>query len=118
MKKVFTAEELSMRRQEMARRRRNLSDKRNEEVKAETINKLLKRQAPKTTKKNALADGEDGAVDGSGRSAAVFIRWTSNKQGNRVGVKNEILGGPVGALFGPPSAGSRTAPQKMVEEVS
>lgn len=32
-KKVFTAEELSMRRQEMARRRRNLSDKRNEEVK-------------------------------------------------------------------------------------
>ena len=32
-KKQFTAEELSMRRQEMARRRRNLSDKRNEEVK-------------------------------------------------------------------------------------
>jgi hypothetical protein len=32
-KKVFTAEELSMRRAEMARRRRNLSDKRNEEVK-------------------------------------------------------------------------------------
>lgn len=32
-KRVFTAEELSMRRQEMARRRRNLSDKRNEEVK-------------------------------------------------------------------------------------
>ncbi|KLU91990.1 hypothetical protein MAPG_10937 [Magnaporthiopsis poae ATCC 64411] len=34
VKKVFTAEELSMRRSEMARRRRNLSDKRNEEVKA------------------------------------------------------------------------------------
>lgn len=33
-KKVFTAEELSMRRAEMARRRRNLSEKRNEEVKA------------------------------------------------------------------------------------
>lgn len=32
-KKHFTAEELSMRRQEMARRRRNLSEKRNEEVK-------------------------------------------------------------------------------------
>ncbi|KAL1900903.1 hypothetical protein Sste5346_001964 [Sporothrix stenoceras] len=119
VKKVFTAEELSMRRQEMARRRRNLSDKRNEEVKAETINKLLKRQAPKTTKKNAQAEDEEGAVDGSGRSAAVFIRWTSNKQGNRVGVKNEVLGGPVGALFGPPSAAnSRQAPPKMVEEVS
>ena len=33
VKKHFTAEELSMRRQEMARRRRNLSDKRTEEVK-------------------------------------------------------------------------------------
>ncbi|ERS94962.1 hypothetical protein HMPREF1624_08674 [Sporothrix schenckii ATCC 58251] len=118
VKKVFTAEELSMRRQEMARRRRNLSDKRNEEVKAETINKLLKRQAPKTTKKNAQADDEEGAADGSGRSAAMFIRWTSNKQGNRVGVKNEVLDGPVGALFGPPPAGSRAVPQKMVEEVS
>ncbi|GKT57437.1 PAPA-1-like conserved region family protein [Colletotrichum tofieldiae] len=36
-KKVFTAEELSMRRLEMARRRRNLSEKRNEEVKASDI---------------------------------------------------------------------------------
>lgn len=34
-KKTFTAEELSMRRLEMARRRRNLSDKRNEEVKVQ-----------------------------------------------------------------------------------
>jgi Ino eighty subunit 2 len=33
VKKHFTAEELSMRRAEMARRRRNLSEKRNEEVK-------------------------------------------------------------------------------------
>ena len=107
-----------MRRQEMARRRRNLSDKRNEEVKAETINKLLKRQAPKTTKKNAQADDEEGAGDGSGRSAAMFIRWTNNKQGTRVGVTNEILDAPVGALFGPPSANRRPAPSKMVEEVA
>lgn len=35
-KKHFTAEELSMRRAEMARRRRNLSEKRNEEVKVST----------------------------------------------------------------------------------
>ena len=33
VKRVFTAEEHAMRRAEMARRRRNLSDKRNEEVK-------------------------------------------------------------------------------------
>lgn len=36
-KKVFTAEELSMRRAEMARRRRNLSEKRNEEVKVSQL---------------------------------------------------------------------------------
>lgn len=84
---------------------------------AETINKLLKRQAPKTTKKNALAGDEDGDEDGSGRSAAVFIRWTSNKQGNRVAVKGEILDGPVGALFGPQPVG-RPASRKMVEDVS
>ncbi|CAK7265953.1 hypothetical protein SEPCBS119000_001774 [Sporothrix epigloea] len=117
-KKVFTAEELSMRRQEMARRRRNLSDKRNEEVKAETINKLLKRQAPKTTKKNAQAEDEEDAVDGSGRSAAVFLRWTNNKQGTRLGVTNEILVAPVGSLFGPPSTGKRMASHKMVEEIA
>lgn len=40
-KKVFTAEELSMRRQEMARRRRNLSEKRNEEVKVRQRGKNL-----------------------------------------------------------------------------
>jgi Ino eighty subunit 2 len=37
VKKVFTAEEHAMRRAEMARRRRNLSDKRNEEVKVSTL---------------------------------------------------------------------------------
>jgi hypothetical protein len=39
-KKHFTAEELSMRRAEMARRRRNLSEKRNEEVKVSSISQL------------------------------------------------------------------------------
>lgn len=39
-KKVFTAEEKAMRRAEMARRRRNLSEKRNEEVKVCYLQKL------------------------------------------------------------------------------
>jgi Ino eighty subunit 2 len=43
VKKHFTAEELSMRRQEMARRRRNLSEKRNEEVKVSRIANLQRR---------------------------------------------------------------------------
>ncbi|KAH6688292.1 PAPA-1-like conserved region-domain-containing protein [Plectosphaerella plurivora] len=106
-KKVFTAEELSMRRQEMARRRRNLSDKRNEEVKMETINKLLKKQAPKTTKKNAAGeDGEDGGPD------PTMIRWVSTKQGSVLGVPGEMVGGPAGKMF---TGG--LASGKMVEEV-
>lgn len=45
-KKVFTAEELSMRRQEMARRRRNLSEKRNEEVKVSHDGRVLPSSPP------------------------------------------------------------------------
>ncbi|KAI6780701.1 INO80 complex subunit-like protein [Emericellopsis cladophorae] len=119
-KKHFTAEELSMRRQEMARRRRNLSEKRNEEVKMETINKLLKKQAPKVNKKAAAAaaaaeanseEGEHGS-----RNNPVFIRWTSTKSGNRVGVSNDLIEGPAGSLFGPPSSGLKRG--KMVNEVA
>ncbi|KAL6691937.1 PAPA-1-like conserved region domain-containing protein [Trichoderma pleuroticola] len=96
VKKVFTAEELSMRRQEMARRRRNLSEKRNEEVKMETINKLLKKQAPKINRKAAAADAQED----SQKANPIFIRWVSNKSGNRVAVPEEIIEGPAGAVFG------------------
>jgi len=134
-KKVFTAEELSVRRQEMARRRRNLSEKRNEEVKvgtiylvgfwivarivliipqAETINKLLKRQAPKTNRRNAGDETPDG--DGT-RAEPAFVRWVNSKEGSRISVPEEILEGPAGAVFGGSNArgfGGR----RMVEEVS
>ncbi|KAH6656391.1 PAPA-1-like conserved region-domain-containing protein [Truncatella angustata] len=112
-KKHFTAEELSMRRAEMARRRRNLSEKRNEEIKAETINKLLKKQAPKTNKKSQL--GGDGTLDGdSNRPNPIFVRWVSTKDGNRVSVPEEILAAPAGRVFIP--GGLKSG--KMVEEVS
>ncbi|KAJ3491079.1 hypothetical protein NLG97_g5664 [Lecanicillium saksenae] len=111
-KKVFTAEELSMRRQEMARRRRNLSEKRNEEVKMETINKLLKKQAPKTSKKGARGTSPDADA----KPADTLIRWVSNKSGSKVAVPDEIMSGPVGDVFGPPGKGSGA--RKMVEEVA
>ncbi|KAL7928682.1 PAPA-1-like conserved region domain-containing protein [Trichoderma chlorosporum] len=97
VKKVFTAEELSMRRQEMARRRRNLSEKRNEEVKMETINKLLKKQAPKINRKAAAADAQESDLQ---KANPIFIRWVSNKSGNRVGVPDDVIEGPAGAVFG------------------
>ncbi|KFA61745.1 hypothetical protein S40285_04180 [Stachybotrys chlorohalonatus IBT 40285] len=116
VKKHFTAEELSMRRQEMARRRRNLSEKRNEEVKMETINKLLKKQAPKVSRKAAAAN-EAGDEDAQ-RANPVFVRWVSNRNGVRVGVPGEVLDGPAGAVFGGGGGARGLASGKMVEEVA
>ncbi|KAI1815753.1 hypothetical protein GGS20DRAFT_584188 [Poronia punctata] len=97
-KKHFTAEELSMRRAEMARRRRNLSEKRNEEVKMETINKLLKKQAPKTKGKGQ--SGLEGTPDpDSNKPSPVFVRWVSNKNGCCVAVPEEMMSGPAGDVF-------------------
>lgn len=132
VKKHFTAEELSMRRQEMARRRRNLSEKRNEEVKVclnerdwpnscnysdtlsqmETINKLLKKQAPKINRKAANGDTPDDEVL---KPNPIFVRWVSNKAGSRIAVPDEMLEGPAGKVF-VPSRG--LALGKMVEEVA
>lgn len=98
----------------MARRRRNLSEKRNEEVKMETINKLLKKQAPKTTKKAAMA-GDETPDGEESKANPVFVRWVSNKNGVVVAVPDEILGGPAGRVFAG-NMGMRSG--KMVEEVS
>lgn len=113
-KKVFTEEELSMRRAEMARRRRNLSEKRNEEVKMETINKLLKKQAPKTNRRNAT--GYDTPDSESQRADPLYVRWVSTKDGNRIGVPDDMIIAPVGRVFLGRKSGFRGG--KMVEEVS
>lgn len=83
----------------------------------ETINKLLKKQAPKTTRKNAaLMAGGDETPDSDGqRVDPMFVRWVSTKTGNRVGVPDDLLTGPVGEVFKPSGEGLRG---KMVEEVS
>ncbi|EPE30498.1 hypothetical protein GLAREA_03465 [Glarea lozoyensis ATCC 20868] len=101
-KKHLTAEEHAMRRAEMARRRKNLSEKRNEEEKMETINKLLKKQAPKTNARRKDLNGITGEATPDGEPQKVnplFVRWVSNKDGNRIGVPEEWLEGPVGDVF-------------------
>ena len=125
IKKHLTAEEHAMRRAEMARRRKNLSEKRNEEEKQDTINRLLKKQAPK--RRGKISAKEIEAQDRGDMSEAeeqveeevqivpanpVFVRWVSNAQGCRVGVPVEWLGTPVGKVFGNGGASG-----KMVEEI-
>ncbi|TQS38059.1 hypothetical protein Golomagni_01440 [Golovinomyces magnicellulatus] len=104
VKKHLTAEEHAMRRAEMARRRKNLSEKRNEEEKMETINKLLKKQAPKTNNRRRevnVATGGDGTPDitETPKANPMFVRWVSNKDGNLIGVPEEWIEAPIGALF-------------------
>lgn len=78
----------------------------------ETINKLLKKQAPKTSKKGARGTSPEAGA----KPADTLIRWVSNKSGSRVAVPDEIMSGPVGDVFGPPGKGSGAS--KMVEEVA
>ncbi|KAL5328343.1 hypothetical protein ACEPPN_001842 [Leptodophora sp. 'Broadleaf-Isolate-01'] len=128
VKKHLTAEEHAMRRAEMARRRKNLSEKRNEEEKLETINKLLKKQAPKTNARRAGMNAADNPGTGTGADGepfkpnAMFVRWVSNKDGNRIGVPEEWLDAPVGGVFGnsvkASRAGGGIGGGKLIEEVA
>ena len=97
----------------------------------DTINRLLKKQAPKRRGKisaaeieaqdraddsNAAANGdvEDGDEEVPVEPAnPVYVRWINNKDGSRVGIPEEWLEAPVGKLFNG-GAGMRGA---LVQEV-
>lgn len=83
----------------------------------ETINKLLKKQAPKVSKKAAAAAADGTPEDDGPKVSAVFVRWVSNKSGVSVGVPKDMLNGPAGKLFRG-GASTPPLPTKMVEEVS
>ncbi|KAG6138827.1 hypothetical protein E4U38_000248 [Claviceps purpurea] len=120
VKKHFTAEELSMRRQEMARRRRNLSEKRTEEVKMETINKLLKKQAPKINRKAAAAAAAraDSPDEEGNKTNSTMVRWINNNNGSRVSVPGDILAGPAGSVFSSSGNPGAMSWGKLVQEVA
>jgi len=67
----------------------------------ETINKLLKKQAPKTNaRRNNFAENGDATPNSEPQKPnPIFVRWVSNKDGNRIGVPEEWMEGPVGAMF-------------------
>ncbi|PVI03239.1 hypothetical protein DM02DRAFT_612456 [Periconia macrospinosa] len=124
-KKHLTAEEHAMRRAEMARRRKNLSEKRNEEEKMDTINRLLKKQPPKRGRKSLLEITESGQEEEPEVEKAnpLFVRYRQTREGASLGVPEEWLDAPVGSLFAgkleKPAAGSRPPfSGRMVEEVA
>ena len=69
----------------------------------DTINKLLKKQAPKQ-RRNRPTEGTGDATPSNleaepEKPRATMIRWISNFKGNRVGVPTEWLGTPAGRVF-------------------
>jgi Ino eighty subunit 2 len=74
----------------------------------DTINRLLKKQAPKRRGKisaaeisaNAAAHDDVGYEAEAEKPNPVYVRWISNRHGCRVGVPGEWLEGPAGKVFG------------------
>ena len=82
----------------------------------DTINKLLKKPAPKRRTRAEIAAAADlatpGAEDGDEELPdALFVTWVNNARGSRIGVPEEWLETPVGAVF-------NDMPGKMVDEVA
>ncbi|ESK94045.1 hypothetical protein Moror_12790 [Moniliophthora roreri MCA 2997] len=68
-KKQLNETELALRREETARKRKNLSEKKLEDEKLETINRLLKKQSKPRAKKGAATGTRGGKVSRGGRTA-------------------------------------------------
>ena len=115
-----------MRRSEMARRRKNLSEKKVMEEKESTINKLLKKQTSKRRGANAKPENLAAAVAAEGaenespgeetveKANPLYTRWVSDGNGVRLGVPEEWFGKHVGRGFGPPCP---TSSGRLIEEV-
>lgn len=87
-RKVFlTVEEQQLKRAELARRRKNLSERRLEEEKQDTLDKLLKKRAPKSRRNNEDDSGVDEdapVVEKKSRLVPIhpaMHRWSSSKTG-------------------------------------
>ncbi|KAI0031979.1 hypothetical protein K488DRAFT_50950 [Vararia minispora EC-137] len=120
-KKQLNEAELALRREETARKRKHMSEKKLEDEKAETINRLLKKQSRPRNKRNALATADDrtpatqtnaaGTPDGDEEGEAVpapieiptMYRWISTSRS----VLSTSVGGDNQA---PPGGGDAQVP--------
>jgi len=87
-KKPLTDLELALKREETARKRKNLTEKKLEDEKAETINRLLKKQSRSKTKRNAVpqadtpleGDAEDATETPPIQVIPTMYRWISTSR--------------------------------------
>ncbi|KAK5081150.1 hypothetical protein LTR05_007944 [Lithohypha guttulata] len=125
-RKFFTDAEKAMKKDEHARKRKELTKRKTQEEKTAALNRLLKPQVSKSRgaapKAETLAAQMAAAGVGLGageedtlpeqKADPLYTRWVSNKDGVRLGVPEEWLGKKVGTYFGPPLPAGR-----MVMEV-
>ncbi|KAI8143572.1 PAPA-1-like conserved region-domain-containing protein, partial [Fennellomyces sp. T-0311] len=93
-KKHLTAEEQTLKRSEVARRRKNQSIQRAEKDKEDTINRLLKKQASKS-RKVIKDDAADEKESDSARRAALArdpnsLQYVSNAKGSFLSIPSSI----------------------------
>lgn len=86
----------------------------------ETINKLLKKQAPKTNARRRDLNGTGDETPGmeNQKPNPLFVRWVSNKDGNRIGVPEEWIEAPVGSIFQNSVKPANGMGGKLIEEVA
>ncbi|CCX32044.1 PAPA-1-like conserved region-domain-containing protein [Pyronema domesticum] len=103
----LSVQEQELKRAEMARRRKNLTDQKLEEEKIDTINRLLKKQTPKM-RGRGRATGDATPADGNGDitmggmeapSPPTMMRWVSNKDGIRLAIPETWMNGPIGKAY-------------------
>lgn len=101
-KPVLTAEELALKKSENARKRKNQTEKKLDEEKQETINRLLNKQAGKrkgavkqlTVADAGIEEAEEAAVEVRKTRPIPLgmTRYVNNKDGSSVSVPQELIG--------------------------
>lgn len=78
----------------------------------DTINRLLRKQAPKRRGRIPVAEAEANAAEAEAEEAEkpqpTMVRWVSGREGSRIGVPEEWLGTPAGRVFGKLLAGHQS----------
>jgi len=116
-----------MKKDEHARKRKELTKRKVEEEKTAALNRLLKPQVSKARgaapkPETLAAAAAAAAVVGSPweeeepvpKAHPVYARWVTSKEGSKLGIPEEWLGKKVGRMFGP---GLTPSSNVVVQEV-
>lgn len=86
----------------------------------DTINRLLRKQAPKRRGRIPAGEAAEASADQEAQEVEkadpTMVRWVSGREGSRLGVPEEWFGTPTGRVFGEGPLGSNGS-RKLVEEV-